>query len=428
MRFRISIASILIFISSGIYAQDLTLDDCVNIALDNKETLQSAQLDVKSAKAGKVGSLSNILPSISFGGGRSETNYGDNEFLTDNSYWSAGFSGRQNIFDGGGWWNRIAQAKNNYLVSRQIERQVTINVIAEVHRSYFQLLKNQQLVEVAKQNLELAESQVELAQKKYDLGAAKKTDLLKSEVARGTAKSVLIGQQAMLYTAIAELKNAMGILGDNRELTLSDELEPLHSVPELAEAIDTLRNNNPGVLAAEAQLTGAKISKKLVIAQRLPSLDATASYSASDKELNGLSSALQDDWMMTTGLNLSFPIFSGMALSTQSQQAKLAVQKQKNDAVTLTNNAIVQLESVWGYVSDFFKIIPINEEILVSAEEDFKLVNERYRLGSASILELLDAQVSVSRARVELVSSKYDARIQEAYLNAQLGILDKNFE
>ena len=102
--------------------------------------------------------------------------------------------------------------------------------------------------------------------------------------------------------------------------------------------------------------------------------------------------------------------------------------KQENDFITITNNALVRLESVLGEVADYFKIIPINEEVLVSAEEDLKLVSERYRLGSASILELLDAQVSVTRARVDLVSSKYDARIQEAYLKAQLGILDKEFE
>ena len=136
-------------------------------------------MDVKSAKAGKLGSLSNILPSVGFSTGRSETSYANNDFLTDNTSWSAGFSGRQNIFDGGGWWNRIAQANNNYLISQQLERQVRTNVIAEVHRAFYQLLKTQQLVEVAEQSLELAEQQVQLAQKRYDLGAAKKTDLLK---------------------------------------------------------------------------------------------------------------------------------------------------------------------------------------------------------------------------------------------------------
>ena len=433
--FKISIISVVI-LSTSIYAQKLLLIDCVNIALDNKETLQSAQLDLKSAKVGKIGALSNILPSVSLSGGRTntkyaptgETDFGNVDLFANQTSYSAGATLRQNIFDGGGWWNRIAQANNNYKFSQQLERQMRTNVIAEVHRSYFQLLKKQQLLEVANQSLELAEQQVELAQKKYDLGAAKKTDLLKSEVARGTAKSALITQQALLYVAISELRNAMGMIGNTRELLISEELLPLHSPPDFTEAINIMEENNPGILATDAQLRDAKLTKKLTLATRLPSLSASISRQAFSTEFDGLLDAFKDDWRTTTSLNLSFPIFNGMALSTQSQQAKLAVQKQENDVTTVKNDAIVRLESVLGIVSDYFKIIPINEEILTSAEEDFKLVSERYRLGSASILELLDAQVSVTRARVDLVSSKYDARIQEAYLNAQLGILDQAFE
>lgn len=436
MKIRIKIVSTILILSSVITAQELSLNDCVNIALENKETLQSAQLDLKSAKAGKIGAFSNILPSVSFYGGRSkieyaptgETDYGNIDLFANQTSYFVGTTLSQNIFDGGGWWNRIAQAKNNYAISQQLARQIRTNVIAEVHRAYFQLLKNQQLYEVAKQNLELTEQQVELAQKRFDLGAAKKTDLLKSKVARGIAKSASITQETFLYVAISDLRNAMGVIGDNSELKISEKILPLQSVPDFDVAIDILKENNPGVLASEAQLTDAKLTKKLTLAARLPSLSASVSRQAFTTEFDGLVDAFKNDWKMTTNLNLSFPIFNGMALSTQSQQAKLAIRKQENDLITITNDAIVRLENVIGIVSDYFIIIPINEEILESADEDLKLVSERYRLGSASILELLDAQVSVTRARVDLVSSKYDARIQEAYLKAQLGVLDKEFE
>lgn len=436
MKIRIKIVSTILILSSVITAQELSLNDCVNIALENKETLQSAQLDLKSAKAGKIGAFSNILPSVSFYGGRSkieyaptgETDYGNIDLFANQTSYFVGTTLSQNIFDGGGWWNRIAQAKNNYAISQQLARQIRTNVIAEVHRAYFQLLKNQQLYEVAKQNLELTEQQVELAQKRFDLGAAKKTDLLKSKVARGIAKSASITQETFLYVAISDLRNAMGVIGDNSELKISEKILPLQSVPDFDVAIDILKENNPGVLASEAQLTDAKLTKKLTLAARLPSLSASVSRQAFTTEFDGLVDAFKNDWKMTTNLNLSFPIFNGMALSTQSQQAKLAIRKQENDLITITNDAIVRLENVIGIVSDYFIIIPINEEILESADEDLKLVSERYRLGSASILELLDAQVSVTRARVDLVSSKYDARIQEAYLKAQLGVLDIEFE
>jgi len=436
MKIRILIISTIFILSSVINAQELSLNDCVNIALENKETLQSARLDLKSAKKGKLGAFSNILPSVSFYGGRNETKYaptgetdfGNVDLFADVTSYSVGATLSQNIFDGGGWWNRIAQANNNYVISKQLERQIRTNVIAEVHRAYFQMLKNQQLYEVAKQNLELTEQQVELAQKRYDLGAAKKTDLLKSKVASGIAKSALITQESFLYVAISDLRNAMGMIGDDGELKISDMILPLESVLDSDEAISVLKENNPGVLASEALLTDAKLRKKLTFAARLPSLSASVSRQAFSTEFDGLADAFKDDWKMTTSLNLSFPIFNGLALSTQTQQAKLAIRKQENDFITIKNDAIVRLESVMATVNDYFIIIPINEDILESADEDLKLVSERYRLGSASILELLDAQVSVTRARVDLVSSRYDARIQEAYLKAQLGVLDIEFE
>ena len=65
----ITIVSTILILSSVTYAQELSLSDCVNIALDKKETLQSAQLDLRSAKAGKIGAFSNILPSLNCGNG-----------------------------------------------------------------------------------------------------------------------------------------------------------------------------------------------------------------------------------------------------------------------------------------------------------------------------------------------------------------------
>jgi len=418
----------LIFFIGLVIGQELSLHDCVNMALENKETLESARLDLQSAKAGKRGALSNILPSISFTGGRGETNYANDNLFTDNITWSAGVSGTQTIYDGGGWWNRIAQANNNYLIAEQLERQVRTNIIVEVHRAFFQVLKLEQLVEVAQQNLELSEQQVELAQKRFDLGAAKKTDLLKSEVARGTAQAALITQKSNLGIALNDLRNAMGLIHDKTKVNIRENLSPIKPVQNLNDAINILETNNPVILAARMQLKDAILRLKLARALRLPSLSATVSYGANSAQFDGLTDALNDDWTIRSNLNLSLPIFSGFALSTQTQQAKLAIKKQENGVTTVINDVIAQVDNLIVTVNDFFEIIPINADILASAEEDLKLVNERYRLGSASILELLDAQVSVTRARVELVSSKYDAQIQETLLKAQLGILDQQYE
>ena len=73
-------------------------------------------------------------------------------------------------------------------------------------------------------------------------------------------------------------------------------------------------------------------------------------------------------------------------------------------------------------------MIPIQEEVLLSAEEDLKLAQQKYELGSATILELLDAQLTVIQASSSLVGTKYDAAIQSASLDDLIGTLDRKYK
>ena len=74
------------------------------------------------------------------------------------------------------------------------------------------------------------------------------------------------------------------------------------------------------------------------------------------------------------------------------------------------------------------KILKESDDGFFIAEEDLKLSQVRYAQGSTTILEVLNAQVSVVQARSSLVRSKYDAFIQQATLKALLGTLDNEYE
>ena len=112
----------------------------------------------------------------------------------------------------------------------------------------------------------------------------------------------------------------------------------------------------------------------------------------------------------------------------QQQQALLSVQQSEYSYVTLLNDLRVQAELIREILTNYTEIIPINQEIVLSAEEDLKLVTKRYSLGSATILEVLDAQVSLMRSKSSLINIIHDARIQEASLNALLGALDIKYQ
>ena len=94
----------------------------------------------------------------------------------------------------------------------------------------------------------------------------------------------------------------------------------------------------------------------------------------------------------------------------------------------LLNDLRVQAELIRETLSNYAEIIPLNQSVVASAEEDLKLVRERYSLGSATILEVLDAQVSLIRSNSNLINAIHDARVQEASLKAVLGILDLEYK
>ena len=423
---------ILIFFLSLGYAQEenLSLTDCIQIALTNKEALKASALDLESSRQSIRGSYSNILPNLILSGSvanlrsRVYSKKYDSILHNDTTGSSARVSLSQNIYDGGKWWNSIAQSKTNYKIAEQYDRQVKTNIIREVHRNYFNYLKSLQLLDVSQSNLNSSQQQLALTKQRFDLGSARKTDLLKAEVRYGQARVDVINNEAVLKNAYLSLKNAMGIVRTNRDFIVNDDVFFLDTIPDFENGFKSIQKYNPSVLAKKNQITSAEYSEKIAKGSRLPQISASASYSGNSEDFQSLSDEWDQNWRMNTSLSFSIPIFTGNTLSTTIQQAKLNVRKQESEYLTQLQDLSVQLEVILDQLNYYKEVIPINEKVVASAEEDVKLVQERYSLGSASILEVLDAQVSLVTARSSLIRIKYDSMIEQASLKAILGTLD----
>ena len=127
-------------------------------------------------------------------------------------------------------------------------------------------------------------------------------------------------------------------------------------------------------------------------------------------------------------VSIGIPIYTGRNLIMQQHQAKISIDQSKHSYLNLLNDLKVQAEQIKESLENFSEIIPINESVVNSAEEDLKLVRERYSLGSATILEVLDAQVSIFRSNSTLINSIHNARILEANFKAILGSLDLEYK
>ena len=407
--------------------------------MENKESLKASAMDLESSRQSVKGSYSSILPSVRFSGNMNESRFptqtgGYNQTtgeitldkISSQISASSAISISQNIYDGGVWWNSIRQAKNNYKIAEEFDRQIKSNIIRNVHTNYFNYLKASQLLDVARSNLMSSQQQLALAQQKYELGSAKKTDLLKAEVRFGQARVDVVNNDAGLQNAYLSLKNAMGLIGKDVDFSIKEVESPLDIVPEFETGFELVQKFNPSVKAKQYQISAAELGEKIAKGSRLPIISANASMSGTADNIgDAISNSSNEQQRVNTGLSISIPIFSGNSISTRIQKAKIAVDKQESEYLTQLQDLSVQLQLSIDQLNNYQEIIPINETVLVSAEEDLKLAQVRYSQGSTTILEVLDAQVSVVRARSSLIRTKYDAYIQQANLKALLGTLDK---
>lgn len=429
---------LIIFITiSFCYAQNYSLEQAVEVALQNKEALKASALELNASKQDIRSSYSGILPSVRISGSTTEStfpeqaigfNQSSGEILNNVSSItsaSSSFSIAQNIYDGGIWWNNIRLAKNNFRITEQFDRQIKTNIIRNVHFAYFNYLKAIQLLDVSRSNLMSSQQQLTLVQQQYDLGSAKKTDLLKAEVRFGQARIDVITNDASVKSAYRNLKNAMGLINSDQDFTIEEVEKPLELIPEFETGFELVQKFNPSVKAKQYQIMSAKLNTKLARGSRLPVISLSASSSGADENLgDAISNNYGDNQRTNASLSISIPIYTGNSISSRIQKAKIGVDKQESEYLTQLEDLSVQLEDYLDQLNNYIEVIPINETVLESAEEDLKLSQVRYSQGSTTILEVLNAQVSVVQARSSLVRSKYDAFIQQANLKALLGTLD----
>ena len=420
------IITTLILLFCLINAQTLSVDEAVRIALENKAAITNAEKDVRIAQLNRNSSAALLFPSISASNSFRETTYG-NSISPDGELYSGGVNLSQSLFNFGGKVNSVRQSDNSYQISKIQKRETTSRIILNVYTFYYQYLKDSELFDIAKEDLQLSKRQLDLVKQQFDLGAVSKTDYLKATVRYGTARSTLLNRELNFNNSFKNLRNSMGLIGTDTQISLPEKVEINLIIPTFSEAFQLMISNSPSLNILDKRITSAKIGVKQSWASSLPSLNMSLGYNATST--NQISKQyFEDNYIKSANLTLSIPLFSGFRKRNDIKISKLQLSQQQSSYSTAKKDAEVDLYSLLNRLNNYEELIPIQEEVLFSAEEDLRLAQQKYELGSADILELLDAQLAVIQASSSLVTTKYDAAIQLATLDNLIGTLDKKYK
>lgn len=401
----------------------LSLEQLIQIGMEHNSDLRIAERNLAGARATRRGSMSGLVPRLS--ASLSQDLDPGKSFLRDGvqydpTLYSSRMSLSQIIFDGGNsWYNRQVGTVGVERAESELER-THQEVTLAIKRAYYGYLSRVELREVAEEALELSRRQLELVEERHRLQAVRETDLLKARVNMGQREVALLQAGQNVVNAAITLNISLGLDPFIPVNAARDSVTIRPGVDREA-ALKSLLARNPVLKSQSIAVENAWLNAKIQRGSLLPSISLGYSQSASASDLPGAFSYNSNN--SSTVLSFSFPLFTGFQNSSRYVRARHSALAEEERLAGLERNLKGQLENTLSNLASLNSIHPINQDVLASAEADVRLADEQYKLGAISILNLLDAQVSLITARSTLVRTTYDIKTAEAQLDALMGTI-----
>jgi outer membrane protein len=123
------------------------------------------------------------------------------------------------------------------------------------------------------------------------------------------------------------------------------------------------------------------------------------------------------------GVQLSLPLFAGGLYLARQREAELKAQAEAELLRAAEDNIVRDVHIAWLNVNNAQAELRTTQELVGSAVEAYDLANARYQIGSSSIVELSQSQLSLTSAQIANANARYDALIQQARLDYEVGAL-----
>ncbi|UCG94338.1 MAG: TolC family protein, partial [Candidatus Aerophobus sp.] len=173
---------------------------------------------------------------------------------------------------------------------------------------------------------------------------------------------------------------------------------------ELKEALE----KHPQIDKSRMEVNQAHSGLTIARSAYFPSISFFGDYSWSDIESPKSSSDWKNYDSWDIGIRISMNLFEGFLTTSNVKSAKANLNLARENFKQSKRDLELEIRQAYLSLNEAEQKIFLTEEALNSAEEDLKLTQEKYNLGAASILELLDANVSFKTAKNNQVQALYD--------------------
>ena len=430
--------------------QRLSLQDAVRLAMKKNPDLTSARLEVKRSDARVLEAWGNALPAVDLSGqyvhmvDKPVTFFPDiflYSFMKDIDSttpkptgalvpvsFSPGFSAsatlnvRQILFNGAVFIG-VGAANIYSHLARDLYQAKQVETVTKVRKAYYGALLAREAYAMMLSSLQNAEDNLKNVRLMTKQGIVSEYDELRASVGVENLRPIVIQSETNCSLALDNLRNTVGVT-NKVDFVLTDSLA-LEAIDQeiLKRAESLVMELNPGLSAVKRQI---ELNGAVVNAERsnyLPTIAAFGQYQyqAAKNEFNFSTNDFYKGSMV--GLSLSLNIFQGFQTYARVEQAQLEQRKSEEQQVNLERTLQTGLHSILGNLQQARKRVEAQGKTVEMAERGYKIVTARFLSSAATQLEVNDAQLALTQARVNRVQAIYDYLVASADLDQLIGRL-----
>lgn len=342
---------------------------------------------------------------------------GDRSWNTNLPY-QAGVTVTQNIYRGGRNDAEMLRVEENILADRARLSAVEQDVLLAALVAYVDVVRDRAVVELNVNNERVLRRQLEATRDRFRVGEVTRTDvaLARSRLSRSSAD--LIRARGNLTDSRANFANIVGVAADGLS-----EVAPLESLPATEkDAVAKARSDGFAVVQARHGERAARHRVDEVEGELRPAVSVSGRL---NRALDLNDSNVEANILDVTG-RVTVPLYQSGAVSSRVRAAKHAVVQRRNEFVLAVREAATAATKRW----EDYKTADAGISAFSEAERAAKIalegVEQEALVGSRTVLdvldaeqELLDARVSLVRARRDLVVATYALRSAVARLTAR---------
>ncbi|MFA5244217.1 MAG: TolC family protein [Pedobacter sp.] len=414
---------IILLAGSTIQAQEkLSLEQAVQLALENNYDIKLNKTDVEIAKNNVNGAIAGMLPTVT--GNLNNTVSNTKQTLSSgvtqerngakNTSLAYGPVLNWQVFDGFQMFARYDKLKEMEQLGEANFRLAVQNTLAEVISNYYNLVQQQQQIKALNEALNISRLRLKNSQSRYKIGKAAKLEVLAASVDLNTDTTNLL-RQIDTYKSTKIRLNELLARNINTDFSVSDTITILQGM-----LLEDLQNSaaklNPSLQSALINRRIAEINLKEVKGNRYPVINLTTGYNfnKSTSELGFARSSVGRG--LNYGLSASVNIFNGYLQKRNETNAKLEIESSRLQFEKVNQNISSQLASLYQTFQTNLQLVKLEQENLEVARQNMDITLEKFRLGSVAPLEFREAQRNYIDASARYTNAQYDAKLAETAL------------